>query len=118
MRCSMLMRTPISSGLKPLKSCLVTRPKTGPSRGVSACPSLHDAGHLHAAGPLLDRTSPFRGLSILSVGVEDAIALKERDPAVQAGRYRIIALPWLVPAGAIAFSPATFPRSVAEATGT
>jgi len=27
---------------------------------------LHEAGHLLAAGPLLDRRSPFRGLSILS----------------------------------------------------
>jgi hypothetical protein len=27
---------------------------------------LHQAGHLLAAGPLLDRTSPLRGLSILS----------------------------------------------------
>jgi uncharacterized protein YciI len=79
---------------------------------------LHEAGHLLAAGPLLDRDSPFRGLSILSVGVEESRALKERDPAVQAGKYRIIALPWLVPAGAITFSPTTFSRSASEAAGT
>jgi uncharacterized protein len=79
---------------------------------------LHEAGHLLAAGPLLDRDSPFRGLSILSAGVEEARALKERDPAVQAGKYRIIALPWLVPAGAMTFSPTTFPRSASEAAGT
>jgi len=79
---------------------------------------LHEAGHLLAAGPLLDRHSPFRGLSILSVGVEEARALKERDPAVQAGKYRIVALPWMVPAGAMTFSPTTFPRSASEAAGT
>ena len=79
---------------------------------------LHESGHLLAAGPLLDRDSPFRGLSILSVGVEEARALKERDPAVQAGKYRVIALPWMVPAGAMAFSPTTFPRSASEAAGT
>jgi uncharacterized protein len=78
---------------------------------------LHDAGHLLAAGPLLDRDSPFRGLSILSVGIEEARALKERDPAVQAGKYPIIALPWMVPAGAMSFSPARFPRSASEAAG-
>jgi uncharacterized protein len=39
---------------------------------------LHEAGHLLAAGPLLDRDSPFRGLSILSVGVEEARVLKEK----------------------------------------
>jgi uncharacterized protein len=78
---------------------------------------LHQAGHLLAAGPLLDRDSPFRGLSILAVGVEEACALKERDPAVQAGIYRIIALPWMVPAGAICFTPTRFPRSMSEAAG-
>jgi uncharacterized protein len=78
---------------------------------------LHAAGHLLAAGPLLDRTSPFRGLSILNVGTEEALALKEADPAVKAGKYRIIALPWMVPGGAMAFSPTVFPRSMAEATG-
>src|SRR6266481_4981749 len=83
---------------------------------MSHLSDLHAAGHLLAAGPLLDRTSPFRGLSILNVGPDDALALKERDPAVQAGKYRIIALPWMVPAGAMTFAPALFPRSMAEAT--
>src|SRR5215831_15137427 len=79
---------------------------------------LHAAGHLLAAGPLLgapDRA--FRGLSILNVEPERAIALKEEDPAVHAGLYRIEAFPWLVPAGAMTFAPAHFPRSIAEATG-
>jgi uncharacterized protein len=79
---------------------------------------LHQAGHLLAAGPLLDPDSPFRGLSILAVGVEEARALKERDPAVRAGIYRIIALPWMVPAGAMNFTPTRFPRSMSEAAGT
>ncbi|HUC26412.1 MAG TPA: YciI family protein [Streptosporangiaceae bacterium] len=79
---------------------------------------LHEAGHLLAAGPLLDRDSPFRGLSILAVGVEEARALKERDPAVRAGIYRIIALPWMVPAGAMTFTPTRFPRSISEAAET
>ena len=78
---------------------------------------LHAEGYLLAAGPLLDRTSPFRGLSILNVDTEEALALKERDPAVQAGKYRIIALPWMVPGGAMAFSPTRFPRSMAEVAG-
>lgn len=78
---------------------------------------LHEAGHLLAAGPLLDRASEFRGLSILNVGVEEARALKEKDPAVQAGKYSIIALPWMVPGGAVSFTPTRFPRSAAEAFG-
>jgi uncharacterized protein YciI len=79
---------------------------------------LHAAGQLLAAGPLLDRESPLRGLSVLNVGVAEARALAERDPAVQAGRFRVIALPWLVPAGAMSFAPAFFPRSSAEAART
>ena len=78
---------------------------------------LHEAGHLLATGSLLDRDSPFRGLSILSAGLEEARALKERDPAVQAGKHRIIALPWLVPARATTFSPTTSPRTASEAAG-
>ena len=76
---------------------------------------LHEAGHLLAAGPLFD--DEFRGLSILNVDPEQARALKEADPAVRAGRYSVKAVPWMVPAGAMTFSAAHFPRSVAEVSG-
>jgi uncharacterized protein YciI len=77
---------------------------------------LHEAGYLVAAGPLLgppDRE--FRGLSIFNVDAERALALKEQDPAVRAGRFAVKVMPWVVPAGAISFSPTRFPRSVVEA---
>jgi uncharacterized protein len=57
----------------------------------------------------------FCGLSILHVGVDEARALKEADPAVVAGRFSVTVLPWMVPAGAMHFQPARFPRSAAEA---
>ncbi|HKF17063.1 MAG TPA: YciI family protein [Candidatus Dormibacteraeota bacterium] len=76
---------------------------------------LHKAGHLLAAGPLFDKV--YRGLTILNVDPEQARALKEQDPAVRAGRYSVKVVPWQVPAGAMAFSAAHFPRSVAEAIG-
>ena len=76
---------------------------------------LHEAGHLVAAGPLSDEK--FRGLSILRVDVEQARALKESDPAVQAGRFSVHVMPWMVPAGAMSFTPTRFPRSIADATG-
>jgi uncharacterized protein YciI len=79
---------------------------------------LHEAGHLLAAGPLLgggDET--FRGLSILKVDPEQALRLKQADPAVRAGRFSVKVLPWTVPSGAMAFSATRFPRSVAEALG-
>ena len=76
---------------------------------------LHEAGHLLAAGPLFD--DEFRGLSILNVDPEQARALKEADPAVRAGRYSVKVVPWMVPAGAMTFSAAHFPRSAAELSG-
>ena len=74
---------------------------------------LHEAGILLAAGPLSDEK--FRGLTILNVEPERARDLKEQDPAVQIGRFSIKVMPWMVPAGAMTFSPTRFPRSVAEA---
>jgi uncharacterized protein YciI len=76
---------------------------------------LHAAGKLVAAGPLRDEH--YRGLSILNVGVEEARALKEADPAVRAGRFSIHVMRWNLPAGAIHFTPTRFPRSTAEALG-
>lgn len=73
---------------------------------------LHEAGHLLAAGPLDDEE--FRGLSILNVDPERALALKEQDPAVRIGRLAVKVIPWVVPAGAMWFSPTHFPRSTAE----
>jgi len=75
---------------------------------------LHESGHLLAAGPLSDEK--LRGLSILRVDVDEARRLRESDPAVQAGRYSVKAIPWTVPAGAMSFTPTRFPRSIAEAS--
>lgn len=78
---------------------------------------LHKAGHLAAAGPLLGEPGrELRGLSIFKVDAPRARALHQDDPAVKAGRYSIQAFPWIVPAGAIDFSPTIFPRSMKEAS--
>jgi uncharacterized protein YciI len=80
--------------------------------------ALHEAGHLLAAGPLLGGDDEsLRGLSILAVPPERARELTAEDPAVKAGRFSVTVLPWMVPAGAMAFAPTRFPRSVAEASG-
>jgi hypothetical protein len=74
--------------------------------------TLHEQGHLLAAGPL-DHDG-FRGLSILR-GEPDAVrALKEADPAVQAGRFDVVVMPWQVPAGAVHFTATRFPHSIAD----
>ena len=44
-------------------------------------------------------------------------ALKEADPAVQAGRFEVVVVPWQVPAGALHFAPTRFPHSIAEVMG-
>lgn len=77
---------------------------------------LHDAGYLLAAGPLDD--PEYRGLSILGVKPERALELKQKDPAVQAGRLAVKAIPWMVPGGVMSFPPgARFPRSLADVAG-
>ena len=79
---------------------------------------LHDAGHLIAAGPLIDAPDRHhRGLSILSVDVATALELTGRDPAVRAGKFLVKVMPWMVPGGAIVAGDARFPRTIAEATG-
>jgi uncharacterized protein YciI len=79
---------------------------------------LHEAGHLLAAGPLVGGEGAFyRGLSIFRADPERARELCEQDPAVIAGRFDFEVLPWLVPAGAIHFTPTRFPHSSAEVTG-
>jgi uncharacterized protein YciI len=73
---------------------------------------LHEAGYLLAAGPLFDEE--IRGLSILNVEPERARALTEQDPAVQARRFSVKVMPWIVPRGAMSFSRTHFPLSVSE----
>ena len=79
---------------------------------------LHESGQLLAAGPVRgDPDGVLSGLSILRVDPDEARRLKEQDPAVQAGRFAVKTLPWMVPGGAISFSPTRFPRSIAEVLG-
>ena len=83
---------------------------------LSHLADLHDRGVLVAAGPLADPLPGrhYRGLSILRCEPEEALRLKGDDPAVQAGVFDLVALPWMLPAGAIHFTPTTFPRSTTE----
>jgi uncharacterized protein YciI len=76
---------------------------------------LAELGHLVAAGPVFDET--YRGLSIMTVSPQEALALTAADPAARSGIYTVEVVPWRLPAGAITFRPARFPRSVAEALG-
>jgi uncharacterized protein len=76
---------------------------------------LHEAGHALAGGPLFD--DQLRGLTIYRGTPEEARALVESDPAVRIGRLSVKAIPWMVPAGAMHFSPTHFPRSIAEVQG-
>ena len=79
--------------------------------------SLHDAGSLLAAGPLSDPTGELRGLSILSVPVDEALRLKEADEAVRAGVFSVRVMPWKIPSGGMSFSRTFYPRSIRDVTG-
>jgi uncharacterized protein YciI len=77
---------------------------------------LHERGLLVAAGPLGDPASRrhYRGLSILRCEPDEALRLKGEDPAVRAGVFELVAMPWTLPAGAIHFTPTVFPRSTGD----
>ena len=82
---------------------------------MSYLADLHDRGALLACGPLLgaaDRS--LHGLSLFASDVETALQLCESDPAVIAGRYLVVALPWAVPGGAMSFRHTRLPRSMAD----
>jgi len=79
---------------------------------------LHEAGHVLAGGAVSDPARRIRGLSLLGVDVETARELKEADPAVQAGVFLLQVLPWRTPAGALQFTPTTYPHSIADVVGT
>jgi uncharacterized protein len=79
---------------------------------------LHDTGDLLAAGPVLGEPDrELRGFSILKVDPARALELKATDPAVRAGKYRVEAFAWTMPAGLMSFTPGRLPRSVAEVRG-
>jgi uncharacterized protein len=79
---------------------------------MSHLADLHDSGYLLAAGPLGD--DHYRGAVLLRADPGTAREMMRNDPAVQAGRFDLLVLPWMVPGGAMHFSPTHFPRSVAE----
>lgn len=83
---------------------------------LSHLADLHDRGVLLAAGPLGDPSGRrrYRGLSILRCEPDEALRLKGDDPAVRAGVFELVAMPWMLPAGAIHFTPTTFPRSTGD----
>ena len=79
---------------------------------------MHDAGFLLAAGPLTGQDDRrYRGLSIWRAQPDRVRELLELhpDPAVAAGRFSVVVLPWMVPGGAVSFMPTRFPRSMADA---
>ena len=77
--------------------------------------ALHESGQLQAAGPLVDPPgSSFRGLCLHRLSAEEVRALFAKDPLVKAGKLVVRTFTWMVPTGAISFSPTRFPHSQAE----
>jgi len=60
---------------------------------------LTDEGKIALNGPIRAVDSPdWRGLTIYTVGVDEARALASADPAVQAGWFDVVVDPWWIPA--------------------
>jgi uncharacterized protein YciI len=65
---------------------------------------LVDRGIIAANGPLRGQSDEtIRGMSIWTIGPEEARRLAESDPAVEAGRFRVDVAQWCVSAGRVAF---------------
>jgi uncharacterized protein len=79
--------------------------------------TMHEAGKLVAVGPALDPDHHIRGVAIYPLDVDAARAIAEADPAVRAGRFDVVAFGWMVPTGAVHFTPSTFPHSAADVRG-
>lgn len=61
-------------------------------------------GVIAANGPLLDQSDEtLRGMSVYTVGPQEARRLAEQDPAVRAGRFRVDVARWAVTADRITF---------------
>ena len=87
------------------------------ARTLHPLETIHEAGHLLAASSFIgDDDETFRGLCIFNIDAERAKELCAQDPAVIAGRFSLKILPWMLPGGAISFSPTHFPHSIAEAS--
>jgi uncharacterized protein YciI len=69
------------------------------TRHLAYLQALRERGKLVLVGPLVD-DGPWRGASVFAAAsLEEARALMEGDPAVQAGRFTCEVHPWLVPEG-------------------
>jgi uncharacterized protein len=66
--------------------------------------AMRTAGHLLAAGPLLNQPDPrLRGVCIYRTGsVTAALELASSDPAVRAGQLEVEAMTWFTRPGALA----------------
>jgi uncharacterized protein YciI len=66
--------------------------------------SMSKTGKVLAAGPFSNRDDEkYRGILIFATGIDEARKMCEQDPAVLAGRLKVVCQTWNVPAGTIAF---------------
>jgi uncharacterized protein YciI len=71
---------------------------------VAHLDSLRQQGHILVGGPFSEQPDEtLRGMSIYSVGLEEARRLAEADPAVQAGRLAVDVMTWWTKPGELRF---------------
>jgi uncharacterized protein YciI len=70
------------------------------TKHIAHLDSLRERGVIRAGGPFSDQPDEtLRGMSIYSVGPEEARRLAEADPSVQAGRLAVEVMTWWTPPG-------------------
>ena len=73
-------------------------------RHLAYLDELRASGVLAVAGPFTDQPDEaLRGFCLYRVGIDEARALAEADPSVQAGRLAVDVMTWLTRRGAVAF---------------
>ena len=70
--------------------------------------AMREQGAMAVAGPFGDqRDERLRGMCLYTVGPDEARALAEQDPAVQAGRLAVEVLTWYFPRKEVTFARTT-----------
>lgn len=73
-------------------------------RHLAYLDELRACGVLAVAGPFADQPDEsWRGFCLFRVGIDEARALAEADPSVQAGRLAVDVMTWRTRRGAVTF---------------
>ena len=80
------------------------------SQHMAHIKSMGETGKVLVAGPFAQRDDQaLRGMLIFSCPIEEARAMANKDPAVKAGRLKVVCMTWMTEKGAMTFAAETNP---------